>query len=60
MGNKSKIIGIMLQHSDGDKEYCEPNLIDDDIKAIYKILEKYGDDNDSLRGNLAVIDTDDM
>lgn len=58
--SKSKVIGIMLQHTDGDKEYYEPNLTDDDIKAIYKILEKYGDDNDSLRGNLAVIDTDDM
>lgn len=54
----SKIIGIMLQHSDGDKEYCEPELSKEDIDAIYKILEKYGDNNESIRGNLKVIDKD--
>lgn len=56
----SKVIGIMLQHSDGDKEYYEPNLTEKDIKAIYKILEKYGDDNESIRGDLAVIDLDEQ
>ena len=28
----------------------------EDIEAIFKILEKYGDDNDSIRGDLKVID----
>lgn len=44
MVEKSKVIGIMLQHSDGDKEYYEPELLKEDIEAIFKILEKYGDD----------------
>lgn len=56
MAEKSKVIGIMLQHSDGDKEYYEPELSKEDIEAIFKILEKYGDDNDSVRGDLKVID----
>lgn len=56
MVEKSKVIGIMLQHSDGDKEYYEPELLKEDIEAIFKILEKYGDDNDSIRGDLKVID----
>lgn len=56
MVEKSKVIGIMLQHSDGDKEYYEPELSKEDIEAIFKILEKYGDDNDSVRGDLKVID----
>lgn len=56
MVEKSKVIGIMLQHSDGDKEYYEPELLEEDIEAIFKILEKYGDDNDSVRGDLKVID----
>lgn len=56
MIEKSKVIGIMLQHSDGDKEYYEPELLKEDIEAIFKILEKYGDDNDSVRGDLKVID----
>lgn len=56
MVEKSKVIGIMLQHSDGDKEYYEPELLKEDIEAIFKILEKYGDDNDSVRGDLKVID----
>lgn len=50
----SKIIGIMLKHDDGDKEYYEPQLTPDDMQKIYKILEKYGDDNESIRGNLEV------
>lgn len=56
MAEKSKVIGIMLKHSDGDKEYYEPELSKEDIEAIFKILEKYGDDNDSVRGDLKVID----
>lgn len=56
MVEKSKVIGIMLQHSDDDKEYYEPELLKEDIEAIFKILEKYGDDNDSIRGDLKVID----
>lgn len=56
MAEKSKVIGIMLQYSDGDKEYYEPELLKEDIEAIFKILEKYGDDNDSIRGDLKVID----
>lgn len=52
----SKIIGIMLLHSDGDKEYYEPELSKQDQAAIYKILEKYGDDNESMRGELVVIE----
>lgn len=56
MVGKSKVIGIMLQHSDGDKEYYEPELSKEDIETIFKILEKYGDDNDSIRGDLKVID----
>jgi hypothetical protein len=56
--NKSKIIGIMLLHSDGDKEYYSPALSEKDKKAIFKILEKYGDNNESERGNLKIIDID--
>lgn len=55
---KSTIIGIMLLHTDGDREYYEPNLSEEDITAIYKILDKYGDDNESTRGNLRIIDLD--
>ncbi len=55
---QSQIIGIMLQHTDGDKEYYSPKLSAEDNKAIYKILEKYGDDNESLRGRLVVQDID--
>lgn len=54
--NKSIILGIMLQHTDGDKEYYEPHFTTEDIDTIYTILEKYGDDNESKRGNLQVID----
>lgn len=46
MVEKSKVIGIMLQHLE---------LLKEDIEAIFKILEKYGDDNDSVRGDLKVI-----
>jgi len=56
--DKSKIIGFMLLHTDGDMEYYEPQLSNTDIDAIYQILDKYGDDNDSMRGTLAVIDVD--
>lgn len=56
--NKSIIIGLMLQHADGDKEYYNPQLSAEDQKKIYKILEKYGDDNESTRGNLKIIDID--
>ena len=56
--NQSKIVGIMLLHADNDREYYEPELSQADMKAIYKILEKYGDDNESIRGNLKVIDVD--
>lgn len=54
----SQIIGIMLKHTDNDREYYEPELSATDQKAIYKILEKYGDNNESIRGDLAVIDLD--
>ena len=56
---KSQIIGFMLLHTDGDKEYYCPKISEKDMKAIYKILEKYGDDNESCRGNLKIIDIDD-
>jgi hypothetical protein len=56
--DKSIIIGIMLLHTDGDKEYYTPALSEADQKKIYKILEKYGDDNESRRGNLKIIDID--
>lgn len=55
---KSIVIGIMLLHSDGDREYYEPDFSKEDIDAIYKILDKYGDNNESIRGNLRVIDKD--
>lgn len=55
----SIVIGIMLQHTDGDKEYYKPELTEADQKKIYKILEKYGDNNESKRGNLSIIDLDD-
>ena len=58
--NKSKIIGFMLLHSDGDKEYYSPELSERDKKAIFKILEKYGDNNESSRGNLKIIDIDEL
>ena len=56
--NKSKIIGFMLLHTDGDKEYYSPELSEKDQDAIFRILEKYGDDNESTRGNLKIIDID--
>lgn len=55
----SIVYGIMLQHTDGDKEYYSPALSEADQRAIFKILEKYGDNNESKRGNLNVIDLDD-
>ena len=56
----SKVIGIMLEHSDGDREYYEPNLTSEDVKAIFNILQKYGDDNESIRGDLVVVDLDEQ
>lgn len=53
---QSYILGIMLKCPDGDKEYCHLNLLPEDEAAIYKILEKYDDDENSLRGNLRVED----
>ena len=44
----------MLQHADGDKEYYNPQLSGEDMQAIFNILDKYGDDNESLRGNLKI------
>ena len=55
---KSKIIGIMLRHTNGDKEYYNPQLSQNDMDAIFAILDKYGDDNESIRGDLKVIDID--
>ena len=55
---RSKIIGIMLLHTDGDKEYYEPSLSSEDIDAIYKILDKYGDNNESIRGDLEIVKGD--
>lgn len=51
--NKSIIAGIMLQHTDGDFEYYSPTLSEEDRNAIYKILEKCGDNNPSTRGEVA-------
>ena len=53
---KSQIVGFMLRHSDGDSEYYEPALEPEDIAAIFRILDKYGDDNESIRGELVVVD----
>lgn len=39
MVEKSKVIGIMLQHSDGDKEYYEPELLKEDMEAILRFLK---------------------
>ena len=54
--NKSIVLGIMLLHTDGDKEYYEPDFTNEDIEKIYKILDKYGDNNESIRGDLEVIE----
>ena len=51
--DKSIIKGIMLKHSDGDFEYYSPQLSAEDTQAIYKILDKYGDENPSCRGEVA-------
>ena len=56
--DRSTIIGIMLKHSDGDREYYEPKLSAEDVNAIFAILDKYGDNNESIRGDLVVIDND--
>lgn len=55
-GRKSKIIGVMLLHTDGDKEYWEPGLQPEDMDAIFKILEKYDGKGEDIRGNLKVFD----
>ena len=47
---QSVIAGIMLKHTDGDFEYYSPELTKEDQNAIFQILDKYGDDNPSLRG----------
>ena len=52
----SKIIGIMIRHDDGDREYYEPQFTEEDMKVIYQILDKYGDNNESKRGELEVVD----
>lgn len=54
----SQIKGFMLRHSDGDLEYYEPELSQEDMTAIFDILYKYGDDNESMRGQLIVVDID--
>ena len=54
--DKSIILGVMLLHTDGNREYYEPNFTQEDIDAIFTILDKYGDENDSKRGNLQVIE----
>lgn len=40
MVEKSKVIGIMLQHSDGDKEYYEPELLKEDIDSDFEHTSK--------------------
>ena len=51
--DRTIIKGIMLKHSDGDFEYYSPTLSEEDQNAIYKILNKYGDNNASCRGEVA-------
>ena len=55
---QSRIIGFMLKHSDGDKEFWSLNLTPSDMKAVYDILEKYDDAGvgSSIRGELDIID----
>lgn len=55
---KSHICGIMLKHTDGDLEYYTPALTEADESKIYKVLEKYGDDNESQRGELETYDAE--
>ena len=55
---KSIIYGVMLQHADGDKEFYTPKLSAADQSKIYKILDKYGDDNESQRGELETYDAE--
>ena len=50
---KSKVIGIMLKHTDGDFEYYAPQISEEDQRKIFQILDKYGDDNPSTRGEEA-------
>lgn len=49
----SEIQGIMIQHSDGEYEYWPIQLEEEDNRAIYHILTKYGDNNPSLRSEIA-------
>ncbi|SDB14940.1 hypothetical protein [Eubacterium oxidoreducens] len=49
---KTKLRGIMLEHSDGDFEYYCPKLTKEDEDALFKILGKYGDNNPSTRGDI--------
>ena len=55
---ESQIIGIMLKHADGDREYYTPDFSADDTKTIFNILDKYGDNNESMRGCLEIVETD--
>ncbi len=56
----SAIIGFMIEHTDGDKEFWNLEVSAEDQKAIYEILAKYDSDeyDDSLRGDLKVIESD--
>lgn len=56
--NKSHIVGIMIRHTDNDLEFYNPHLSKEDEDIIYDILDKYGDNHESKRGELAVIDLD--
>lgn len=55
---QSIIKGFMLLHTDGDREYYEPDINEKEQERIYKILDKHGDNFDSKRGDLAVLDMD--
>lgn len=50
MVEKSKVIGIMLQHSDGDKEYYEPELLKEDIRDFSDDSETIAEEAEYLIG----------
>lgn len=56
----SAIIGFMIEHTDGDKEFWNLKVSEQDQKAIYEILAKYDSDkyDDSIRGDLAVVEVE--
>lgn len=56
----SKIIGFMLLHSDGDKEFWNLEVSEEDQATIFSILEKYDsrEFDDSIRGDLKVTEKD--